>query len=142
MPQGYVAKTSITINTSSKKVWEALVSPPLIKEYLFGTEVVTEWRVGGPILYKGVWQGNAYEDKGTILQLVPEKIFQSTYWSSMGGSEDRPENYATVTYQIDPSNDETILTVTQDNNATEIARDHSQKNWDMVLESIKKLVES
>ncbi len=122
-------------------MWEALTEPELIKQYLFGTQVTSDWKVGGSIKYRGIWQGKSYEDKGRILRLVPEKIFQSTYWSSIGGLEDKPENYATVTYELEAKDNGTLVKVSQDNIGTEEECSHSEKNWIMVLEGLKKLLE-
>ena len=141
MKKGLTAKTSITIHAPAAKVWEALTEPELIKQYLFGTEVISDWKVGSSIAYKGVWEGKSYEDKGRILQLVPLRLLQSTYWSSMGGLEDKPENYATVTYELEAKDNNTQLTVSVDNIAAEKERDHTEKNWGMVLETMKKLLE-
>ena len=141
MEKGLTGKTSITIHAPVAKVWEALTKPELIKQYLFGTEAISDWKVGSSIAYKGVWEGKSYEDKGRILQLVPERLLQSTYWSSMGGLEDRPENYATVTYELEAKDNNTQLTVSVDNIADEKERDHTEKNWGMVLETMKKLLE-
>ena len=141
MPKGLVVKKSVFINADTAMVWDALVNPQKIKQYLFGTNTISDWKVGNRISYKGVWEGKEYEDGGTILQLVPEKIFQSTYWSSMGGTEDKPENYATVTYELVTEGKGTLLTLTQDNCKTEEQRKHSESNWGMVLEGLKKVVE-
>ncbi len=141
MQKGFVAKSEAVINTTPDKVWEALTNPELIKQYLFGTEAISDWKVGSSITYKGVWEGKSYSDKGTIIELVPEKLLVTTYWSSMGGREDRPENYNTVSYILEQVNDGTKLTIKQDNNTTEKSRDHSQSNWDTVLQSLKKLLE-
>jgi uncharacterized protein YndB with AHSA1/START domain len=139
--QPLTARASILIQSTTAKVWEALIDPELIKQYLFGTQVTSGWKVGGSITYRGVWQGKSYEDKGKILQLVPEKIFQSTYWSSIGGLEDKPENYATVTYELEAKDSGTLVKVSQDNIGTEDERFHSEKNWIIVLEGLKKLLE-
>lgn len=141
MSNKFVAKSTVTINATPAKVWEALTTPALIKEYLFGTSVVTNWQVGSPIIYQGTWEGKTYEDKGIILQFVPEKIFESTYWSSMGGTPDLPENYKKVTYELEPSGNQTVLTITQDNNDSEEGSKQSEGNWSMVLTGLKKLVE-
>ncbi len=98
--------------------------------------------MGSRITYKGIWEGKSYEDGGTILQLVPEKIFQSTYRSSMSGTKDEPENYSTVTYELFNQDGRANLTVTNDNCKTEEQRKHSEDNWGMVLEGLKKLVET
>ena len=141
MSKGLIVKKSIHINADTAAVWDALVNPEKIKQYLFGTETISDWKVGSRITYKGVWQGKTYEDGGTILQLVPEKIFQSTYWSSMSGTEDKPENYSAVTYELFTEGSGTLLTLTQDNCKTEEQQKHSESNWGMVLEGLKKLVE-
>lgn len=137
----YIAKASVNINCSPTKIWEALTDPELIKQYLFGTEVTTNWMVGSPITYKGFWNGQSYEDKGIILEIVPDKTLISSYWSSMAGLEDVPENYKTVKYELSKVGNLTTLTITQDNNSTQEEADHSKQNWDIVLSGIKKLVE-
>ena len=83
-------------------MWEALTNPDLIKQYLFGTTVKTDWQVGSPIIYEGQWQGKSYQDKGTVMQIEPGKLLVSTYWSSMEGLPDVPENYKTVRYELSP----------------------------------------
>ncbi len=137
----FVAKTSITINAPASQVWDALTKPELIKQYLFGTTVTTDWKVGSPITYKGEWQGKAYEDKGKVLKVEPGKLLVSTFWSSLSGVPDAPENYNTVSYELSAQGAGTKLTVTQDNNANQEEADHSKQNWDMVLQGLKKVLE-
>ena len=141
MTKTVIARATTTINAPASKVWDALTKPELIKQYLFGTEVTTDWQVGSPIRYKGEWQGKPYEDKGEIVQIEPRKLLVSTFWSSLGGLPDTPENYNTVRYELSPAGDATRLTVTQDNNPTEEAASHSEQNWQKVLDGIKKLLE-
>jgi uncharacterized protein YndB with AHSA1/START domain len=136
-----IAQAAITITAPTSKVWEALIKPELIKQYLYGTRVITDWQVGSPIVYEGQWQGQAYQDKGTVMQIEPGKLLVTTYWSSMAGLPDLPENYKTVRYELSSDGVTTKLTVTQDNNATPDEASHSRQNWNMVLEGIKKLLE-
>ena len=89
-----------------------------------------------------MWEGKAYEDKGEILGVEAEKRLVSTYWISMGGLPDKPENYKTVTYELAGENGGTRLVITQDNNATGEEAWHSEQNWTMVLEGLKRLLES
>jgi len=44
--KGFAARKSITINAPAAKVWDALINPELIKQYLFGTEAISDWEVG------------------------------------------------------------------------------------------------
>jgi len=141
MKNTFTATARITIKVSAEKVWDALTNPKIIKQYLFGTEVSSDWKVGSSITYKGVWEGKPYEDKGKILELVPNKLLRSTYWSSFSGLADKPENYNTVTYTLSKADGGTELTVTQDNIQTKEAADHSEGNWASVLQMMKKLLE-
>jgi uncharacterized protein YndB with AHSA1/START domain len=141
MNKNYIARASATIDAPSEKVWDAITKPELIKQYLFGTEVTTDWQVGSPITYRGVWQGKPYEDKGKVLQVEPGKLLVSTFWSSLSGDPDMPENYKTVRYELSPVDAGTKLTIIQDNNTTPEEASHSEGNWKMVLEGIKKLLE-
>jgi uncharacterized protein YndB with AHSA1/START domain len=92
MKEKYVAEVTIDIDVPKSKVWDALTNPKLIKQYLFGTEVTTDWQVGNSITYKGVWEGKPYEDKGKVLENKPEKLLVSTFWSALSGKPDLPEN--------------------------------------------------
>ncbi len=141
MPENLVARASITINAAPAKVWAALTTPSIIKEYFFGADIVTDWRVGSPILYRGEWQGRAYEDKGTILKFEPERLLVSTHWSPLSGVADAPENYHTVTYELAARGSATQVTLSQDNNASEDEKSHSVQNWKAVLEGLKRVVE-
>ena len=142
MNKTLIAKATININAPTSKVWDALTKPDLIKQYMFGTQVTTDWKVGSPITYKGEWNGKAYEVKGKVLQLEPGKLLVSTFWSSLSGLSDVPENYKTVSYELSAEGRGTNLTITQDNNDSQEEANHSEQNWKMVLEGIKKLLEN
>jgi uncharacterized protein YndB with AHSA1/START domain len=137
----FIANAKIEINASPSAVWNALVEPTIVKQYLFGTEMIADWKVGGSIIYKGQWNGKNYEDKGKIIKLVPEKILVTTYWSSLSTLPDLPENYKTISYKIDKNKNSTILEIIQNNNKTEEEKNHSQDNWKLVLTKIKEILE-
>ena len=141
MTNNLTAKTMITINAPRSKVWEALTRPEYTKKLFFGADVISDWKVGSSIIYRGIWQGKPFEDKGTILKFEPEKLLVTTHWSPLSGVPDRPENYHTVSYELSGQEGGTLLTLTQDNNATEEERLHSEQNWKMMLENMKKMLE-
>ena len=121
MSVNLIAKASVTINAPSRKVWEALVNPEAIKQYMFGTTVVSYWREGGSI----VWN----------------RILQYSHFSPLSGVPDTPENYHTVTIELSGAQNQTLLSLAQDHNSTEEERDHSAKNWEMMLTALKKFLE-
>jgi uncharacterized protein YndB with AHSA1/START domain len=141
MVKGLVATASIEINASSGEIWEALITPRIIKEYFFGSDIVTDWQVGGPIYYRGTWQGKAFEDKGTVVEVRPPSSLVVTHWSPLSGTADSPENYHTVSYTLEPGTSGTIVSISQDNNATAEEVSHSTQNWEMVLKGLKRVVE-
>ncbi len=141
MKKNLKASTSLSFNAKSAKVWDAITNPEQIKKYLMGAEVSSDWKVGSPITYKGEFQGKAFNDKGTIKKFEPGKVLQSTYWSSMGGKVDKPENYATVTQKISQRNGKTVLTITQDNIENEKGVIQAKQNWKSVLKTMKEILE-
>ncbi len=141
MAKGLTAEASININAPVERVWEALIDPKAIQYYMFGAQVTSEWREGSSITWKGEWQGKSFEDRGKILQLVPQRLLQYSHFSPLSGMPDKPENYHTVTVEILPNETHTHVTLNQDNNATEEERIHSKQNWEMMLASLKKFLE-
>jgi len=137
-----IAKANVTIDAPPNEVWGALVSPATIKQYMFGADVRTDWKEGSPITWSGEWQGKRFQDKGKILQLKPGRMMQYTHFSPLAGPADTPENYHTVTIELGDVGGKTKVTLTQDNNSTEEARKDSEKNWNMMLQGLKKVVES
>ena len=105
------------------------------------TNVESSWRKGSPITWQGEWQGRAYQDKGVILEIDAPRTLQYTHFSPLMGKPDLPENYHTVTVTLAPSGATTRVTLEQDNNATEDARAHSEKNWTMMLAGLKQFLE-
>ena len=142
MTESFDAKISISIHAPVDKVWEALTKPELIKHYMHGTDTASDWKVGSPITWTGEWQGKPYQDKGVILAIDPQKMVQYTHWSPMGGSEDKPENYHTLTYTLTEHGADTTLSLVQSNNPTQQAADEMAKNaWEPILKGLKELVE-
>ena len=142
MNKTLTAQSSVTINAPASRVWEALTNPQLIKQYLFGAEVITDWKEGSPIIYKGIYEGKAYEDKGRVLKAEPENLLLITHWSPLSGSTDSPENYHKVNYELTAEDGSTQLTITQDNNASREEQEQNSNFWKMVLDSMKKLLEA
>jgi uncharacterized protein YndB with AHSA1/START domain len=141
MAKGQVAQASIAVNVPISKVWDALVNPDAIKRYIFGASVVSDWREGSSIVWKGEWQGRAYQDKGVILRLKPGRTLQYTHFSPLSGVPDTPKNYHTVTIELSTEGNKTRVVLTQDNNPTEQAREHSERNWNTMLATLKKFLE-
>ena len=142
MKNTFIANAQVDINAPIAKVWDALVNPQKIRQYMFGTNAVSDWEEGAPIVWKGEWEGKPYEDKGVILKLKPERVLQYSHFSPLSGQPDVPENYHTVTIELSTKGAGTIVTLSQDNNATEEDREHSEQNWAMMLASLREFLET
>jgi len=133
---------SIEINSSAEKIWDALTNPEKIKIYLFGTETITDWKIGSPIIFQGEYDGNKYKDKGNVLENVRNETLKYNYWSGFSGLEDKPDNYCIVAYHIENISDNQMkFTWTQEGFANEEGQQHSENGLFGMLEQIKKLVE-
>ncbi len=141
LSRGLIARASITINAPIDKVWDALVNPDKIIQYMFGTNAVSDWKEGSSIVWKGEWHGKNYEDRGVILKLEHGYMIQYSHFSPLSGQPDLPENYHIVTIQLSAKGRQTHVSLLQDNNANEETRKHSENNWKMMLGDLKTLLE-
>jgi uncharacterized protein YndB with AHSA1/START domain len=139
--ENLIANAQTTIGKSADKVWEALTDPKMIKEYMFGANVDSDWKKGSQITWKGEMNGKKYEDKGEVLEVIPKKILKYTHFSPLSGLPDKSENYHTVTIELEENQKKTHLSLSQDMNKTEKEKNESEKNWNSMMESLKKLVE-
>jgi uncharacterized protein YndB with AHSA1/START domain len=134
-------RLEIPINASISMTWDALTNPDLIKQYFFGTNLITTWEIGSPIIFSGEWEGKPYEDKGVILDYQFEKLLKYNYWSNFSGTEDIPENYADISYQLSDNKGVTILVITQTGFKNLEAVEHSRTNWISIMNGIKEMIE-
>lgn len=137
----YVAHVSTKVDAKASDVWEALTSPKNIGRYMFDTKVTTDWKPGSEIIWEGEWEGRPYQDKGTVLTFEPERRISYSHFSPLTRHEDISENYHIVTIELSPSNEGTVIDLTQDNNRSDEARQHAEHNWAQMLEGLQDLVE-
>ena len=60
---GHVAVAETEVNAKPDEVWSALTDPDAIEQYMFGSRVETDWKEGSPIVWKGEYEGESYEDR-------------------------------------------------------------------------------
>ncbi len=141
MAKGLTATATATLDAPRGNVWQALVDPAAIKQYMFGADVVSDWHEGSPIVWKGEWKGKPYEDKGVLLRVQPNEKLEYTHYSPLTGKPDVPDSYHTVTVTLTGEGAQTRVSIAQDNNADDEARQHSEQNWATMLGGLRKYVE-
>ena len=129
-----------TVNATVEKVWDALTNSEIVKQYFFGTELITNWKVGDDIIFQGEWEGQKYRDSGKVLEYSHNEKLAYSYLSNWSGKEDKPENYLWVCYEVKQIDNGTELTISQSNYDEERAK-HSEGNWALLIAEMKKIVE-
>lgn len=142
MPRSYTAEATAEIKAPAARIWKALTDPKEVKQYFFGTDLKTDWKVGSPMTFTGEWQGKPYEDLGTVTEFEPNRRLAYSHWSPLSGTSDTPENRHELVYNLEEDGDRTRVTLTQDNNESEEANAHSEEMWQSLLDGLKKLVEA
>lgn len=137
----FVAKAQIDVAAPASEVWHAMTDPETIAKYFFGSQVQTNWQPGSPIVWKGEYDGEHYEDKGKILDVEPSRLLRVTHFSPMTGLPDKPENYHTLTYELTERGGTTHVSLTQANNGSEAEAERATANWAAMLDGLKKTVE-
>jgi uncharacterized protein YndB with AHSA1/START domain len=141
MTEKYVAISTIAIQAPPSRVWSVITDPESVGELFFGSEVITDWTVGGPIIWRGEWEGKPFEDKGEVIAFEPGRRLETTHFSPLTGQPDVPENYHTLTWTLEPAGTQTVLTLMQDNNDSPAAAEHSKGMWDMLVATVKDIAE-
>lgn len=140
---GNIVSKIVYINAPSAVVWETLTNPELMKKWMSETEIniITDWRVGNPMMIRGILHRVKFENKGTVLQFKPEKILQYTHLSSLSRLPDKPENYTILEFSLTPINNRTKLAFTASNFPTESIYKHFAFYWNVTLELLKRMIE-
>jgi uncharacterized protein YndB with AHSA1/START domain len=143
MAETFVARVSLTINAPRAKVWDALIDPEKIKQYILVSDVVSEWRVGSSIVWKSEFQGKPFEIKGTILRLEPQRLleFDQSRPIFHASRNVRPARYHRVTIELSGAETQTHLSLTEQGSTTERELAHSEGGWRLALGNMKALLE-
>jgi len=139
--QQWIARAMTRINTPIEKVWDALINPDMIKQYMFGADVLSDWKEGSQIMWRGEWEGKAFEDHGMITKMIPRKLLVFKHFSGSSGLPEKEENYHTVSIELKNDEPGVIVTLTQDNNASSEEMEKSQKNWTTMLDTMRQILE-
>ncbi|MGF7082602.1 SRPBCC domain-containing protein [Mucilaginibacter sp. UYCu711] len=135
----YIVKKHIAINAPVKAVWDALTNPEKTKEYFFNCRVISTWKPGSPITFKGrMFWIIPVELKGTIDKVDEGRLLQYTLINKGDKSK------STVTDILTPAKDNTILTITDDVGQGEGAEKRyrrSVKGWNKILNGLKEFCE-
>jgi uncharacterized protein YndB with AHSA1/START domain len=142
MSEKIFSKT-INIQASTSKVWSALTTPELMKIWMSETEIdiITDWKVGSPIIIRGQLSGKDFENKGIVLQFEAGKVLQYSHLSSLSRLPDESKSYSLFEFKLSPMETQTELTVTVSNFPTEVIYKHLAFYWNVTPGILKRMIE-
>jgi uncharacterized protein YndB with AHSA1/START domain len=106
--------SNVKILAPAKKVWLALTSPGLVKQWQYGSDLLTTWEVGTPIIFRNEWNGQVFEQKGNVFEFVPESRLKYSLFFPRPDLQDTPEHHFFMTYELTESEGVTSLLVRQE----------------------------
>ena len=127
------------IRITPEKLWHALTTPEIIKQYRFGMSVESEWKVGAT--WK-MYANGSLMDSGQILESVPPKRLVMS-WLCEWKPQFKAEGYSRCVYELEPIGASAKLTLTHS-----IERPDSKfieavsEGWPMVTSNLKSLLET
>src|SRR5438552_10400934 len=115
MADPFVGHASVTINAPRATVWDALVNPDTIMQYMPVTSVVSEWEEGSPIVWRSEFQGKRFEVKGTVLRLQPDRLLEYDHSLPIFGSSGvtHSREHRRVTIELAAIDGKTHVAVTE-----------------------------
>lgn len=130
------------LNASIEEVWNALTKPELVKQWQYGSELITDWKTGNEIRFRNEWQGQVFEQWGSILEIVPNQKIKYSLFFPRPELEDKPENYFIMSYILSEENNKVKLQIIQEDNRPGAVQEEPQGDENPILQSLKTLVEN
>ncbi len=128
------------IKTTPEKLWKALTNSEFTKQYWFGLEMHSDWKIGSPISYVS---NGSVKMAGKILESTPPKVLAYTFHEELTEAKDEPPTKVTLTIEKDPRGDFVKLTVVHtDFVENSLHRPSISKGWPAVLSGLKSLLET
>lgn len=137
--------SSIRIHSAPSQVWAALTEPELVKQWQYGSILLTDWQVGNEIHFRNEWEGQTFEQWGSVLEYTPYTSLKYSLFAPRPGLEDQPENYFIMSYILTDESGSTLLRIEQQDNrpgSSAEVTESSDEEGQSVLQLLKNLVET
>jgi uncharacterized protein YndB with AHSA1/START domain len=132
----------INIKAPIQKVWDAITKPELVKKWQFGSDLITDWKVGSDIRFSTEWEGKIFEQWGKVLEVKPNNLIRYSLFAPRPDLEDKPENYFIMSYVLTDENSHIKLEIIQEDNRSGAVQEAPQGEENPLLASLKNLAES
>lgn len=134
----------IIVNAPVSNTWKVLTEPELIKQWMSEEplDIITDWKIGGPILIKGNIHEVYFENTGRILQFEKNKILSYEHLSSLSQLPDEPASYSVLEFELQALGHQTHLKLKLRNFPTESIYKHLRFYWETTVGILKKFTEA
>lgn len=134
----------VNIHATPAIVWQVLTDPRYMLQWM-GEEsmelsIETDWLQGSIILIRGTHH-LPFENRGTVLECIPEQQLSYTQLSSISCLPDEPESYTRLDFELRSDVEQTILQLEISNFPTVSIQKHLEFYWRTTLIKIKKYAE-
>ncbi|MEO8112093.1 MAG: SRPBCC domain-containing protein [Ginsengibacter sp.] len=133
--------STIIINAPIEKVWDALTKPALVKQWQYGSDLITIWETGSDIKFRAEWDGKVFEQWGKVLEIIPQQLIRYSLFAPRPGLEDKPENYFIMNYKLSEDGEGVKLEIIQEDSREGAVQEAPQGEENPVLGALKKLIE-
>jgi uncharacterized protein YndB with AHSA1/START domain len=132
------------INASTATVWQVLTDPVHMLQWMgddsMNLRVDTNWMPGTEIKITGTHH-QPFENKGIVLECIPEQQLSYTHLSSLSQLADDHENYTHMDFYLMPDGVQTKLKLEISNFPTESIQKHLGFYWRTTMIKIKRYAE-
>lgn len=131
----------ISINAPKERVWEVLTKPEWVKLWQYGSNLITDWEVGGDIRFRAEWEGKVFEQWGKVLEVQLYELVRYSLFAPRPELEDMPENYFIMSYVLRSVGTWTRLEIIQEDNRPNAIQQAIQGEENPILIALKKIAE-
>ncbi len=129
------------IRTTPEKLWHALTTTEVIKQYWFGMTADSDWKAGSTWRLYDDHEGSLM-DSGKILESVFQKRLVRS-WLNEWKPELKAEGDSHCVYEIEPIGSSSKLTVTHSMERLDSGFIKAvSEGWPMILSNLKSLLET
>lgn len=136
------SESVVDILAPASKVWLALTLPELVKQWQYGAELLTTWEPGTSIIFRNEWNGQTFEQKGTVIEFAPETRLRYSLFFPRPDLQDIPEHRFFMTYELNERGHATSVLFRQEDPRPPVPEESSGEDAGPdVLSTLKELVE-
>ena len=127
------------IAATADKVWQALTDGDFTSRYWFGRRITSDWRPGSEVRHLRPDGGADWV--GEVIEADPPTRLSYTFTMAMN-EETLREGPSRVTYDLQPLEVVTKLTLTHDHASPGVTFSNTSNGWPALMSSMKSLIET